>query len=76
MSYIFKARLEQSRTDECRFYYADERNADGSPAFSKIDGPAHGEFYSQLAKGEGDVPWLATFVKGQGYKDFEETAKL
>ena len=42
----------------------------------KIDGPAHGEFYLKLAQGGDDVPWLATFVKGHGYKDFEELSKL
>ena len=63
-------------SDRSRFYYADERNMDGSPAFMKIDGPAHGEFYSQLANDGGNIPWLATFVKGHGYKDFGETAKL
>jgi hypothetical protein len=53
-----------------RFYYADERKADGSPAFSAIDGPAHGEFYTQLAEGASQGPWQQTFVKGQGYTKF------
>jgi hypothetical protein len=34
------------------------------------DGPAHGEFYTQLAKHEGSVPWDATFVKGKGHVKF------
>ncbi|KAM0212579.1 hypothetical protein ACHAQD_009744 [Fusarium lateritium] len=53
-----------------KFYYADERKADGSPAFSAIDGPAHGEFYTQLAEGASQGPWQQTFVKGQGYAKF------
>jgi hypothetical protein len=53
------------------FFYADERNADGSIKGMQIDGDAHAEFYAQLASGEGwDVPWHATFVKGEGYKNF------
>ncbi|VUC22944.1 unnamed protein product [Clonostachys rosea] len=53
-----------------RFFYADQRNEDGSPAGFGLDGPAHGEFYTLLAEG-GEVPWHATFVKGQGYVDFK-----
>ncbi|KAM0342027.1 hypothetical protein ACHAPU_009755 [Fusarium lateritium] len=53
-----------------KFYYADERKADGSPAFSAIDGPAHGEFYTQLAEDASQGPWQQTFVKGQGYAKF------
>lgn len=65
----------KNHTDAHSFYYADERNMDGSPAYGKIDGPAHGEFYLQLAKGDNDIPWLATFVKGHGYKQFEEVLR-
>ena len=36
-----------------------------------LDGPAHGEFYTQLANHEGNVPWDATFVKGKGYVEFK-----
>ncbi|KAJ8128102.1 hypothetical protein O1611_g5534 [Lasiodiplodia mahajangana] len=54
-----------------RFFYADERNEDGTSKGSAIDGPAHAEFYAQLANHEGDVSWLATFVKGKGYVKFE-----
>lgn len=54
-----------------RFFYADERNTDGSIKGMQIDGDAHAEFYAHLASGEGgDVPWHATFVKGEGYKSF------
>ncbi|MCJ1318433.1 hypothetical protein MMC15_003761 [Xylographa vitiligo] len=52
-----------------RFYYADERKADGSAAFT-IDGEAHGKLYASLAEAESQRPWLQTFVKGVGYKHF------
>lgn len=51
-----------------RFYYADERHADGRLKGFELDGIAHGDFYAQLAAHEGSVPWHATFVKGQGYR--------
>lgn len=52
----------------CRFFYADERADEaGNGKGSNLDGPAHGEFYVQLAAHEGGVPWHATFVKGKGY---------
>jgi hypothetical protein len=39
-----------------------------------LDGPAHGEFYAQLADrnfgNNENVPWQATFVKDQGYVKF------
>ena len=53
-----------------RFYYADERKADGSPAYSGISGEAHGKFYLQLAEGKEQGPWQQTFVGGVGYKQF------
>ena len=36
-----------------------------------IDGPAHAEFYMQLASHEDNVPWHATFVKDKGYVHFK-----
>ncbi|KAJ4302974.1 hypothetical protein N0V90_001865 [Kalmusia sp. IMI 367209] len=53
-----------------RFFYADERKADGT-ADGEIDGPYHGEFYAHLASHEGNVPWQATFVKDKGYVYFD-----
>ncbi|KAI0403514.1 hypothetical protein F4802DRAFT_571692 [Xylaria palmicola] len=53
-----------------RFFYADERKADGDSVGGELHGDAHGEFYAQLAAHEGDVPWLATFVDGKGYVKF------
>ncbi|KAI1179917.1 NAD(P)-binding protein [Nemania sp. FL0916] len=54
-----------------RFFYADERAPDGQNKGMNLDGDAHGDFYAQLAKHEGNVPWLATFVSGKGYVNFE-----
>ena len=59
-------------TLHCRFYYADERRADGSPVGGDISGEAHGDFYLELAQGKKGVPALATFVKGKGYVDFSK----
>ncbi|KAF2714276.1 hypothetical protein K504DRAFT_473371 [Pleomassaria siparia CBS 279.74] len=53
-----------------RFFYADERYADGKLKGMAIDGPAHADFFSQLANHEA-VPWHATFVKDQGYVEFK-----
>ncbi|RMJ17317.1 hypothetical protein CDV36_003005 [Fusarium kuroshium] len=55
-----------------KFYYADQRNEDGSPVMAAIDGSAHGEFYTELAESKTQGPWLASFVKGKGYVKFEE----
>ncbi len=55
---------------EIRFFYADERNVDGSIKGHSLDGDAHAEFYAQLAAGAQDVPWHATFVKDQGYTKY------
>ena len=53
-----------------RFYYADQRKADGSAAYFDLDGEAHAKLYVQLADGESQGPWQQTFVKGVGYKHF------
>lgn len=42
--------------------------------YDAIDGRAHGEFYVQLAEGQKQGPWLATFVKDAGYVDFAKTS--
>ncbi|KFA51648.1 hypothetical protein S40293_10126 [Stachybotrys chartarum IBT 40293] len=52
-----------------KFYYVDERKADGSAAF-KIDGEAHAKLFWELAEAKTQGPWLQTFVKGAGYRDF------
>lgn len=57
-----------------RFYYADERTSTGQPAGEAVDGPAAAEEYLKLAERADQGPWLDTFVKGTGYKDFESGA--
>ncbi|KAH8817260.1 hypothetical protein F5884DRAFT_722271 [Xylogone sp. PMI_703] len=52
-----------------KFYYADERKADGSAKY-RVSGPAHAQHFWELAEGKTQGPWLQTFVEGQGYKDF------
>lgn len=54
-----------------RFFYADERHGDGKFKGMALDGPAHGEFYAQLANHVENVPWHATFVKDKGYVQFK-----
>ncbi|KAK9243407.1 putative short-chain dehydrogenase [Lipomyces tetrasporus] len=53
-----------------KFYYGDERNADGTAVYSNIDADAHGKLYVELAEGKTQGPWQQTFVKGVGYKHF------
>ncbi|KAK4554778.1 hypothetical protein LTR86_008280 [Recurvomyces mirabilis] len=53
-----------------RFYYADERQADGRPANLDRDGVAHAEMYWTLANEEKQSKWQVTFVKGQGRRNF------
>ncbi|KAF2640331.1 hypothetical protein P280DRAFT_470015 [Massarina eburnea CBS 473.64] len=53
-----------------KFYYADERKADGSSGGKDIDGDAHAELYIELAEGKTQGPWQQTFVKGKGYIKF------
>ncbi|TVY73124.1 hypothetical protein LSUE1_G005335 [Lachnellula suecica] len=52
-----------------KFYYVDERKADGSARF-QVSGEAHGAHMLELAHEKSQGPWLQSFVKGTGYKDF------
>ena len=56
--------------DSPRFYYGDQRKADGSAVYSAIDGDAHAKLYLELAEAKTQGPWQQTFVSGMGYKDF------
>jgi hypothetical protein len=57
--------------DMKRFYFVDERTADGSSPFQGLNGQAHAEeFYSLATRGD-QGPWEYTFVAGKGYVDFE-----
>jgi hypothetical protein len=53
-----------------RFYYADERLADGSPMGTNINGENHAEFYYELANKKEQGLWDATFTLGKGYIEF------
>ena len=53
-----------------KFYYADERKADGSPKY-RVDGDAHANLYWELAHAKTQGPWMQTFVQGVGYKKFD-----
>ncbi|OKL58558.1 hypothetical protein UA08_06065 [Talaromyces atroroseus] len=54
-----------------RFVYADQRQDDGKLAGPTVNGPAHADFFAQLAAtGANDIPWHATFVKDKGYVKF------
>lgn len=64
------APLHKSATDIDRFYYGDQRKADGAPVYNAIDGEAHAKLYLELAEGKTQEPWQQTFVSGLGYKDF------
>ncbi|KAK2594577.1 hypothetical protein QQS21_007707 [Conoideocrella luteorostrata] len=64
---------EEYRDQGYKFYFADERKADGAAVYGAIDGPAHGEFYTHLAEKKEQGPWLATFVKDQGYTKFSDS---
>ncbi|KIW10488.1 hypothetical protein PV08_11452 [Exophiala spinifera] len=54
-----------------RFFYTDERFEDGKVKGQELDGPAHADFYAQLASHPDNVPWLTTFVKDKGYVQFK-----
>ncbi|CAN9321929.1 unnamed protein product [Alternaria alternata] len=53
----------------CRFYYVDERTPLGKAMFH-VSGPAHAEYFLELAEKEGRSETLATFVRGKGYTKF------
>lgn len=63
----------KSATNSYRFYYGDQRKADGAAVYNAIDGDAHAKLYLELAEGETQGPWQQTFVSGIGYKDFSTT---
>ncbi|WWC68351.1 uncharacterized protein I206_102276 [Kwoniella pini CBS 10737] len=53
-----------------KFYYADERKADGSPKY-RVDGDAHAELFWNLSSDKEQGPWMQTFVKDVGYQKFD-----
>lgn len=54
-----------------RFFYADERYENGTNKGLNVSGKAHAEFYEQLVKHEGNIPWHATFIEDKGYTSFK-----
>ncbi|THW78429.1 NAD(P)-binding protein [Aureobasidium pullulans] len=56
-----------------RFYYVDERTPAGK-AMHGVPGPAHAEFFLELAEKGDQGEALATFVRGNGYTRFEGNA--
>lgn len=55
-----------------RFYYADERTQDGLPVMRDIDGAVAGNEYRKITEAPEQLPWLYTYTKDDGYKDFGE----
>jgi hypothetical protein len=53
-----------------RFYYSDERLADGSPAMMARSGEAQAAECVKLVERKEQGRWHHTFVKGTGYIDF------
>lgn len=53
-----------------KFYYGDERKADGTAKY-RVDGDAHADLYYKLSEDKTQGPWLQTFVKGVGYTKFD-----
>ncbi|KAH8823710.1 hypothetical protein DL96DRAFT_1558617 [Flagelloscypha sp. PMI_526] len=55
-----------------KFYYVDERTEEGNSVLYDRNGDAHAEYFLKLVEGSEQGTWLQTFVKGKGYKDFNE----
>lgn len=70
-AHMMWAASEAYKKEGFKFYYGDERKADGSAKY-RVDGEAHAELYLGLAEGKEQGPWMQTFVKGKGYQKFEE----
>ena len=65
--------VKEYRDKGYRFYYTDQRNADGSPAWNNVDGEATAKIYVDLAEGRGGGDgWWYTFAPGVGYGRFEQ----
>ncbi|KAL7005999.1 hypothetical protein EMMF5_004541 [Cystobasidiomycetes sp. EMM_F5] len=55
-------------SDGARFYYADERRANGDFMYNAVNGPSHAKFYLSLAQSNKQLPVQATFVDGEYVK--------
>lgn len=56
-----------------RFYYIDERLADGSPAYAKITGAGHADMTWELSQGTEQGDWRVRCVTSTVYSDFVRT---
>lgn len=57
------------RDEGFKFYFTDERLADGQPSRELMDPAARAELHWVLSN-QNQGPWHYTFVKGKGYVDF------
>ncbi|KAK9241647.1 hypothetical protein V1506DRAFT_465777 [Lipomyces tetrasporus] len=69
-AHIIDAAVKSYVSKGYKFYYADERNRDGSPVGTNRDGTAHAEAYFQLVEATEQGPWDYTFVKSKGFAKF------
>ncbi|KAJ5753518.1 uncharacterized protein N7511_007671 [Penicillium nucicola] len=69
-AHIIQSAAETYADRGYKFYYADERKADGSSAGRGISGEAHGALYVSLSGDSSQGPWQQTFVKDVGYRQF------
>jgi hypothetical protein len=51
-----------------RFYYADERKEDGTPAYMSISGEALANHCMEFAEGKAQDPWHQTLVGSYRYR--------
>jgi hypothetical protein len=61
---------------DARFYYVDERTADGDGMFKGVTGDAPADYFLHLTTVEPEAPVLQTFVAGRGYVEFEKEVKV
>ena len=55
-----------------RFYFGDQRLADGMPLYKGLSGQAHADAYLELAQDPKQRAWQYTFVKDKGYAKFDK----
>ena len=70
-AHMIKAAAHSYADKGYRFYYGDERFADGKAVYNALNGEGHANFYWELTQKKDQGPWDATFVTGKGYVDFE-----
>lgn len=67
-AWTYSERYESLLSGQCRFYYADERRANGDFMYNAVNGPSHAKFYLSLAQSNKQLPVQATFVDGEYVK--------